>query len=161
MSTISQQLQSPADATIPTHLVDNIWVGDYNVAKNSDFIKRHNIRRIVNCTATLPFHRADVSNYRIPVADYPSAEENEVFKSHLSEALAFVRYPAPGSYSGVLIHCHVGVSRSCSFAVAYLRAFHFPTLREAVEYLLQRRPVAFFGGRAMNFGKALVEFFGH
>ncbi len=148
------------DPSVPTHLVDNIWIGDASASKNKSFLLRNNIKRIVNCTTNLPFYWKDTGNFRIPIGDSTSTQDNTTFRNYLPSALAFARFPRSTMDSGILIHCHVGVSRSCSFAVAYLRAYHFDNIASSVDFVCYKRPASFFGGRVMNFKRALYDYFG-
>ena len=150
------------DPRYPTQIAKGLWVGDMNAAKDAQFLKSNNIKRIINCTPDVPFYYPDVIRYmRIPLGDSRSYIDNETMKSHLSEAINFIKFPEPSSTNAVLVHCHVGVSRSCTVIAAYLRSTLAQSVPHAVALVLAKRPAAFFNGKHLNFKKALTEYFGH
>ena len=145
--------------TIPSQIAKNVWVGDMNVAKDFGFFVRNNIKRVVNCTPDVPFHFSWCSYMRIPVGDSSSKIQNEVMKNAIPTALRFILEPRPSDFDAVLIHCHVGVSRSCTVAAAVLRACCASTIPQSIAMVVTRRPVAFFNGTQLNFRKALYAVF--
>lgn len=76
----------------------------------------------------------------------------------------------------ILIHCHAGAQRSAAVMAAYLvkhMQWHVPTestkpitpvqLRRAkfakvVDFIVKKRPVAFYGGKGMSFRPALIRY---
>ncbi len=96
---------------------------------------------------------------RIPVADSDTKESNDIMAMMLPYAIQFILRPRPTVNDAVLIHCHAGVSRSCTVAVAVLRVCCAKSLRHAIGLCVGRRPVAFFGGTVLNFWRALETTF--
>ena len=53
----------------------------------------------------------------------------------------------------VLVHCHAGMQRSCAVVACYLMKHHHMTMRDAMDHIRSKCPIAFFGGA--NFQEAL------
>lgn len=144
----------------PTEIIPGVFVGDQFTAKDQLFFKKNNITRVVNCTPDVPFYFPGVRYYRIPIGDSSHFDDNDIMARNLPVAVGFIMEAQPGKYRGVLIHCHVGVSRSCTVAVALLRTCFTNTIDEAIKIVVSKRPVAFFNGNHFNFMKALKQVYG-
>lgn len=146
--------------TEPTEILPGIYVGDQWVAEDENFFKDKNIVRVINCTATLPFYFPSRAQYfRIPIDDSPDEMSNNIMAAYLLPAVKFALMTPPSKGKGVLIHCHAGVSRSCTVAVAILRVCCTKTVRDAMNILMLKRDVAFFRGLHVNFERALYSVF--
>ena len=51
----------------------------------------------------------------------------------------------------VLVHCHQGIQRSCTIVAAYLMVTNKMSLVNAINLIISRRPIAFWGGKGVNF----------
>jgi dual specificity phosphatase 12 len=138
-----------------SEIIDGVYVGNMYTAKDAAFFRDKNIRRVVNCTPDVPFYFSHVTYMRIKIDDSPDVVNNEIMKNAIPYALDFIMKESPGKDNGVLIHCHAGVSRSCTIAVALLRVCCATSLDMATAMLLAKRPIAFFNGTFINFKKAL------
>lgn len=149
-----------------TEFLPGFFIGDAENAKDLNFLKRNNIRKIVNCASNdVPsFYEMypDFLYYKIPVGDSSSKLNNDIMESHLSRVLQFVfKIGGPISrQNAVFIGCVAGISRSSSVCVAVLRTCCFDNIPDAVNYLLFKRPKAFFYGKHFNFKHALYHYFG-
>jgi len=75
------------------------------------------------------------------VLDMPFSDGEPVPPGYLPRATAFIdRHVNAGQ--GVLVHCHMGVSRSVTVVLAYLIEYKGMDLREAFHQVITRRPVA-------------------
>ena len=144
-----------------TEVLPGLFVGNQNVANDRDFFLRHNIRRVVNCTFNIPNYFTDLADYlQIPVGDSSSEETNRIMSAALPRILSFIASGYPSRQKGILIHCNMGVSRSCTVAAAYIRMCCVSSIDAALNHVLCRRPQAFFYGRGFNFLPALYTMFG-
>lgn len=144
----------------PTQFLPGIFVGDQFTANNPKFFNDNNIVRVVNCTKDLPFYFPSKAEYfRIPVDDSPDEITNNIMAAYLVRAVQFVLEISPRPGKAVLIHCHMGVSRSCTVAAAVLRTCCVPTIKSALSTLRSKRDMAFFRGMHVNFAKALYKTF--
>ncbi len=144
-----------------SEILPGIYVGNASTARDAEFFSKQNIVKVVNCTPDLPFYFPnDVECLRIPVYDADDVENNAIMTRALPKAVSFIlQDPVPSVNRGVLIHCHAGISRSCTVAVAVLRVCCARSLRHAISLCLSRRSIAFFGGTVINFWRALETVF--
>lgn len=144
----------------PTEILPGVFVGDQFTAANADFFNRNRIVRVVNCTPTIPFYFPNKARYmRIPIDDSSDDLNNHIMASYMLPAIRFVLEIEPSPNRGVLIHCHAGISRSCTIAVAVLRFCCAPSIDKAIKTLVSKRRIAFFNGMYYNFSKALYLVF--
>lgn len=141
----------------PTEIIKGIYVGNYFTSKDAAFFQDKRIGIVINCTKDLPFH-FDTTNYRIPVNDSNSEEDNLVMAYAIPDVLRIVRDNS--GYTNILIHCQAGVSRSCTVAAAILRACCCQSIPQAIALVVAKRPIAFFSGKYVNFRSALIQAFG-
>ena len=144
-----------------TEFLPGVFVGDQFIASDEVFFRKNNIVRVINCTETLPFYFPHLAQYfRIPIDDSPNEADNNVMAAYLPSALRFITEARPNQERGVLIHCHAGMSRSCTVAAGLLRQCCYSTIPHAIKALVEKREIAFFKGRYVNFEKALYRVFG-
>jgi predicted protein tyrosine phosphatase len=102
----------------------NVYVGSLINAANIEALKAGEFTHVLNLArerdgtvARNPndLKAAGIQERRIPLRD--NSEADEEFKIYLTHALDFVRN-ARKSGGNILIHCHQGISRSVSVAVA-------------------------------------------
>ena len=137
-----------------SEIIPGLFVGDINIARNSDFMKSNNIKRIVNCTKHIPcYFRNLILYYQIPVND--TFLDSDILQTHLLPAVNFMMYPSKSN--AVLIHCHAGISRSCTVAAAFIRLFYFPNIPDAINFVISKRHIAFSHG--VEFRKVLENLF--
>lgn len=122
-------------------IIKNLWIGSEGDSRNPGFYKAHDIRLVVNATASIPIKApADVKSYRIPVDDHPS--ENETMLRHLP--LVVVAIDDVLKYGhGVLVHCRAGMQRSAAAVAGYLMWKRGMTADQAFEYINSRKPETF------------------
>ena len=164
----------------PTEILPGVFIGDQYTASNFEFFLRNNIVRVVNCTPDVPFYFPWVQYFRINLNDKADGVNNEIMAAHLPHAVNFIMEAMnenksspfgknndfsifsdtnPLQKKSVLIHCHAGISRSCTVAVALLRTCCTDNLNTAVTMVVSRRPIAFFNGTFINFKSALKTVF--
>jgi len=142
-----------------TEIVPRLWVGDRLAAKDPGFFYKYDIGAVVNCTTDLPnrFTAHGVAYLRVPVNDSLQDRDIDRMAHALPVAVKFVR---DHHADGVLIHCHAGIQRSAAVCAAYLlsAAPRGTTVRQIIHHIVERRPEAFFGGRHINFRRAIDQF---
>jgi protein-tyrosine phosphatase len=132
------------DRSVPSKLTDRIYLSGFNAANNPAFLAGLGITAIVNLTADdnglaekgFEVHQISIEDgEELPIRFV--AEFIEVMKAFMEEGHV------------VLIHCHAGISRTSTFAIAWLmyeRGCHKDTdLRtawsECEDEVLAARPI--------------------
>lgn len=122
-------------------IVRNLWIGSEGDSANPGFFQRHNIRLVVNATASIPVRApAEVQSYRIPVDDSP--DENETMMRHFPTVVLLIDEVLSHGH-GVLVHCRAGMQRSAAVVAAYLMWKRGLTADQAFEYINKRKPETF------------------
>jgi len=114
---------------------------------------------IVNCTYDIDFP----SNYkgqciRIPISDTDLQSDSMILLAILDNAQvlekihSFIKNKRP-----VLVHCLMGMQRSCAVVACYLIKYHNMKPDEAIGYIKLKRPVAFLYN--VNFLFAIEKFY--
>lgn len=145
--------------TSPTEIIKGVFIGDQYTSADFEFFLKNHITRVVNCTPDVLNKFPWVKYYRIPLGDSPGKIDNEIMLNNLSNAIKFVLSEPLQDNDKVLIHCHAGVSRSCTVAVAVLRICCADSLQQAIAMVIAKRPIAFYNGTRMNFRQALHDYF--
>ena len=122
----------------------NLWLGDYRASLDKDFIKRHNIKLVINLSKNLNFvDLDDVEKYRVPIHDNRSHESDVGMISHFPEV-----YKKIDSYlklnKGVLVHCRAGMQRSATVVALYLMKKRNLDFENAKKYIRSKRCIAFY-----------------
>ena len=91
----------------PTLVMENLWLGNRDDATNEEWLRKHHIHAVFNCTKDVEF-APGVKQYRFPIDD----DEAEVDKM-THEAPKFVKRILKEMERGpVLVHCIEGRQRS-------------------------------------------------
>jgi protein tyrosine phosphatase len=165
--------------TFYNEVIPNLFIGSVEASTDFDFIQKHNISIIVNCSKDIenkfslnllkPIESAPqivqdwlldnsfyIKYYRIPVDDNGKKEEIANFYKLVKELLPFITLEySKGKH--ILVHCLAGNQRSAAFVCAFLMNAKKFTLDEAIQYLLEKKPNVFFFGSQINFKDALVK----
>lgn len=98
-------------------VIPGLWIGSIKDASDLDFLRKENVRLIVNCTKNVPFYYDGASHARVDVDDNPN--ENERMLQKFPDIVMAIDKALMSGYS-VLVHCFAGMQRSCAVATAYL-----------------------------------------
>jgi protein-tyrosine phosphatase len=91
----------------------------------------------------------------LPVHDSP--DECDTLLSLIKESCVLEKiHLALQENKPVLVHCFVGMQRSCALVACYLIKYHTMTPDEAIDYIKCKRPIAFFG--RVNFMETILSF---
>ena len=163
-----------ANYTSADEVIPGLWIGNQASSGDVHFLKRHEIKTIINCSTHIPF--VDHSEHkrvavRIPVLDpgpfkplgYPDVAK--MYKA-LPDAVEIIKQSL--EKGGVLVHCHAGMQRSAAVVVAYLLHHHFEgcknideSYKRAVKYLREKRARVFYHGWHVNFQHAIKRYMKH
>ena len=137
-------------------IVPGMWLGNRNAALNEQWHGEKGIKCVFNCTKEIPFLPNVQRKYRVPVDDNLQSEEirNLGFWSY-EIVMKMVREYQTGQ--PMLVHCAAGMQRSAACVALFLMATKSLTVDEAIAYIRERRPIAFFPNA--NFREALDSFY--
>jgi protein-tyrosine phosphatase len=149
----------------PFHkIVDNLFLGN----ELSPEIEHFDF--IVNCTkehetSTLLYKKKDNfssnetinNNYvRISIKDNPYESDkllSIIKENHILEQMnCYIR-----NNKNVLVHCVMGMQRSCTVVAFYLIKYYNMSPEQAINFIKSKRPVAFFGN--VNFRQAIHAYY--
>ncbi len=123
---------------------NNLYIGNHLAPIDNDFIKKNNIRLIINCTKSFNY---DLDNNifikRLNISDLNTPENNIIIASSIDHILDLINIFVK-SNEGVLVHCHMGQQRSAMVIACYLMKHHKYTLEQAVKEIQNKRKFAFF-----------------
>jgi len=105
-----------------------LYVGAELVARDEDLLKQHGITHIINCAGTVieNFHEDSFKYLKLYLYDAKTEDLGCLFY----EIIAFID-EARQAGGKCFVHCHQGVSRSCTSCIAYLIAKHGLTYDDA------------------------------
>lgn len=125
-------------------IIPGVFVGDAISARSA----RTKIKRVVNAGQLKNLANIPSDDYlRLEIDDSGTEQDLLAFHDAIPTFLKFMDEADPKE-KPVLIHCQLGVSRSCSLMVVYLLAKNVcATVDEAIDYIRKRRSVAFINRR--------------
>ncbi|CAG2107540.1 unnamed protein product, partial [Medioppia subpectinata] len=99
------------------HLIEeHLYLGNIVAAQDPEALKEHNISYILSVFDDELSVKCDSLTY-MQIRVYDMYDEDLL--THLPEAIQFIE-AARGSGKGVLVHCHMGYSRSATVVIGYL-----------------------------------------
>ncbi len=121
-------------------ITDFIHVAGHKVAESWDIISSHSIKRIINCSAAvIPNYFENTSDITYLTLNMVDGRQDDI-QWFLPKVVKFIE---SGRYNNekTLIHCEKGISRSCSFAIAYIMWSTGSDFRTSFEYVKGCRTV--------------------
>jgi len=168
-----------------TEILPGLWLGNEAASQDENFIRRHNISLIVNCSKKIPNRFANIPGMdyvRLSVNDpgpltAPSRNQDNIDMITLIPWAANIIHEALENGKNVLVHCHAGAQRSANVIVYYLMKYGAfavtPQFAQAspqqrarilyntvVNYVVSKRPFVYYGGLNNNFKYALEQILG-
>lgn len=130
--------KAESDSEATAAVAPNLYIGPFLYAKSRRWLERHSITHIVNATPTSPFvHPGSFQYLRVAIEDRAA----ERICEHFETCRAFIK-AALTSGGSVLVHCHMGRSRSATLVAAYLIAEHNLSWQDALRDIQRSRPSA-------------------
>ncbi len=129
----------------PTHVIDNIFLGSTHNAANRDTLKKYNIKYIFNITKEFRNYYDDTNEFiymKCCVCD----DNNDNISRYFKDVYEKIIECKKNNDGNILVHCMFGRSRSASIILYYLIRNSYENgescnLNEALDYLLEKRPV--------------------
>lgn len=138
-----------------------LWIGSEGDSQNPNFMRKHNIAFVVNCSKNIPFKRVEgVDQYRIPIDD--STSNSDIILSHWPIVVRAIDSVLERG-KGVLVHCRAGMQRSAATVAAYLMYKYNVSASNAMAAIKSRKnetfwPTPTFGAALKRYEKQLAEF---
>jgi atypical dual specificity phosphatase len=123
----------------PTHVIDNIYIGNACNAGNYNCLKKKNIGLIINMTKAISnYFPDDFQYYKYDLYD----NNNDSIKHYLGSIITQIsNYTQDNKDKNILVHCVFGASRSATVVIYYLINKEQMTFDKALEFLHEKRPV--------------------
>lgn len=135
-------------------IIDNLFIGN----KEASQYEANNFALIVNCSKDIPFSPNSKQVLRIAIDDHPG-EVNNLLNYMINTNILEQIHTHRKRKQPVLVHCFAGMQRSCAVVACYLMKYYNVTPLLAINFIKQKRSVAFFGG--VNFMKTLEMYHGY
>jgi protein-tyrosine phosphatase len=131
-------------------IIEYLYIGSASALNHSE---KFNL--IVNCTTNV-YIKTSVNTIRIPIYDDPY--DTNLFLQLLDDTNVLEKiHTSINNKEPVLVHCYAGQQRSCALVACYLIKYKNMTPDTAINYIKQKRRVAFIGN--VTFISAIVHFF--
>ena len=137
---------------------NNLYLGNFQAAKDKEFFKQKNIQAVLNCSKDIPNHFAHVKNIeymRIPVDDSLKQKDYDQMYEYMPVIVEFINKHVNIQKNNILVHCWAGRQRSAISIAVFMVSKYNMTPKEACEMVLKKRPEAFHFGKSLNFDQAL------
>uniref|UniRef100_A0A0G4I7F9 protein-tyrosine-phosphatase n=1 Tax=Chromera velia CCMP2878 TaxID=1169474 RepID=A0A0G4I7F9_9ALVE len=122
-----------------------VYLGNSTAASQSDWLKKHRIKRILNCAGNMKVsekHRKTYASHGIEVMSMTGLLDREdcpIFP-FFAEGIRFIQESVEAG-KPLLVNCQQGMSRSASILAAYLIEKHDMSLVEALFHLRRMRGI--------------------
>jgi predicted protein tyrosine phosphatase len=141
MTALSRSSTFDATARTADQVDEHVFIGGYLAAADRDYVKRNGITRIVKLFADDPSYPGGAT--RLPgvtylVIDALDEPDYNISKA-AAKALPFIR-EAIKNNERILVHCHMGVSRSATVVLFYMLVLKQYVLPIALGTLRNIRP---------------------
>lgn len=131
-------------------IIEYLYIGSASALNMSA-----NFKLIVNCTTNILTKKIE-NTIIIPIDDDPY--ESKLFLKLLDETNVLEKiHNSINNKEPVLVHCYAGQQRSCALVACYLIKYKNMTTDTAINYIKQKRKVAFIGG--ITFISVIVHYF--
>lgn len=135
----------------PKKITNHVWIGSEATAADKDFLRKNNIKFVVNCSADIP-RSSNIPMLRVPVYD----DASDAGKMVKYFGISSVAIRDVTRYNGnVLVHCRAGQNRSSTVVAAYLMTIKKIGYIEAMKLIRARKCETF---RPSNFTSSLKEY---
>jgi protein-tyrosine phosphatase len=142
-----------------SQITNRIWIGNMESSRDIEFLTKNNIQSILNCTPDIKNIVKGVEYSRIPVEDDLRDIDINRMTKYLPYAVELIYKTTLLEKKNILVHCWAGMQRSVISVCAFLVKYSNKTPKEAMSFVLKRRPEAFHWGTSFNFEDSLIEYY--
>lgn len=113
------QKENDVDEIIP-----NLWLGNKTAANDAEFMKRANIKYVVNITDGIHCPFTNITYYHIPIKDKKMCghDSMKAMINYIDTAMNFILHGLQENV-GVLVHCRKGHHRSANIVLVFLMKY--------------------------------------
>ena len=116
------------------YIIDNIYLGGRDAARDIEYLKQYNITTVINCAEEIESIYEDIKFLEIKLYD---DEDRQKLFPKFDVAYKFIK---KNPDNNILIHCAMGVSRSASLVVFYIMKEKGWDYDYTISYIRERRP---------------------
>jgi protein-tyrosine phosphatase len=135
-------------------ILENLFLGSAAALQYS-----HCFSMIVNCTREdeIRFPSYPKHCIRLPIDDKPDNWYD--FLSIINETKVLEEiHKKINKKESVLVHCYAGIQRSCTVVACYLIKYHGMKYNEAIHFIQNKRPCAFYGNTIVSVAVLFEEY---
>jgi protein-tyrosine phosphatase len=124
-------------------IIPNLYLGNVNYANNLEFLNKHKIGAILNCTENEPFNSyfREKNKFRLSINDSKTNENINKFKSEIINCVNFIEDCLENNIS-IYIHCYWGLMRSATVVASYLIIKYNIPYKDCINIIKEKRPYA-------------------
>jgi len=118
---------------VPDEILPNLYLGDYECAKNKISLESLGITHILTVAKFRPLY---LSRFTYKILEVDDANSEDIL-GHLESCVEFI--DEGRKKGGILIHCRHGVSRSATVTIGYVMAKEKMDVKSAFELVKRKR----------------------
>ena len=119
----------------PSHIIDNLYLGNSYNASNYDILKENKFDIIINATDYIPnYFENDFTYKKYDIKD----DENARISLILIDSYNYINI---NNHKKIFVHCYAGASRSAAIILYYLMKRYNMSLDDANAFLLSKRDI--------------------
>ena len=124
-------------------IIPNLYLGNYKMASNLDFLNKHNIQCIINCTEDVEFdpYFDNKHKLRLDINDSKESDNINSFKEKIINSIDFIDNCLEEN-KPVYVHCYYGLMRSATVISAYLIKKYKIPKELSINIVKEQRPRA-------------------
>ena len=133
------------------YIIDNIYLGDKEAAKDEELLKKYNITAVVNCANSFNSKYQDLRFIVLSMHD----ESSQNLFPKIEIGYKFIKANSKGK-NNIFVHCQAGRSRSASMVIFYIMKEKGWDYEKCYKYVKERRSVI---GPNSGFKRQLKEYY--
>ncbi|XP_046917144.2 dual specificity protein phosphatase 12 [Dermatophagoides farinae] len=127
----------------PSKIISQLYLGNIHHAKDISLLQELQIKNVLSVTNShetkgLPkFHLYNIQNRHYEKCDNPTEDLLTIF----IDCIQFINQAINVRHENILIHCHMGVSRSVTIVMAYLLSKWHLSIQDTLLFVRTKRPL--------------------
>lgn len=127
----------------PSKIISQLYLGNIHHAKDISLLQELQIKNVLSVTNShetkgLPkFHLYNIQNRHYEKCDNPTEDLLTIF----IDCIQFINQAINVRHENILIHCHMGVSRSVTIVIAYLLSKWHLSIQDTLLFVRTKRPL--------------------